>query len=352
MAATECVLVTGGAGFIGSHFIEWLLQESDAQVVCFDRLAGSEADRLRSNLESFAGNPRVAIERADFRKLADVDSVFARYKITSVVHLGALTGVRQSVRHPLAYERTNVRGTLNLFEAARRASINRFVYVSSSSVYGPDATLPFREEGVACPISPYGATKLAAETLAQTYHRLHGLPVVCIRPFSVYGRRLRPDLALSIITRGILAGEEIRLFGDGSVQRDFTHVADVCRGLLEAWRRPSVDGKTVNLGSGCPVSLWNLIGTIEWATGRKAQVRTAPARKEDLTVTWACTALAEQLLGFRPCVSLEEGIQDYITWLGRSLTHRTVDAGQIASPDLTSSEAGGRKDIAEKPVTN
>src|SRR5690606_33116253 len=193
------ILVTGGAGFIGSHLIELLLAQSDEPLVCLDNFNDYYDPALkRKNVESFQNNPRVTMVEGDFCETEAMRMLFAQQAFSHVVHLGAYAGVRPSIARPLVYQKANVEGTLVLLEAARKYPVRRFLLVSSSTVYGNNAPAPFREDGpLGVPLSPYGATKRAAELLGQTYHLLHQVPVVCLRPFSVYGPRLRPDLALS-----------------------------------------------------------------------------------------------------------------------------------------------------------
>jgi UDP-glucuronate 4-epimerase len=246
--------------------------------------------------------------------------LFAEHNVQHVVHLGAYAGVRPSVERPLIYQKANVEGTLVLLEAARAKGIERFLLVSSSTVYGRGAQVPFREDApLGIPMSPYGATKRAAELLGLTYYDLHRLPVVCLRPFSVYGPRLRPDLAMSVFTEAIDNGRPLPLFGDGSIRRDFTHVSDICNGLLAALDADQVVGETINLGHSEPIEMRALIAMLATALGKRARIDQQPEKPGDMPVTCADLTKAERLLGYRPKVSFAEGIAEFVAWYRGSL---------------------------------
>lgn len=311
------VLVTGGAGFIGSHFIELMLRESDDSVVCLDNFNSYYDPSLKqSNVAMFRDDPRVVVLDSDFTDLSRNLEILSNHKIDRVLHLGAYAGVRASVEEPQIYQEANVAGTLALLEAARQyGKLKRFVLVSSSTVYGRDAGVPFKENApLGIPMSPYGATKRSAELFGLTYHALHDLPVVCLRPFSVYGPRLRPDLALSIFTRAIYLGEEFPLYGDGSFRRDFTHVSDICQGLKSALTSPKAVGQEINLGNDSPVEMREIIQRLEEALGKKALIDRRPERPEDLPATWADLTKAKDLLGYEPTAKLDKGIPEFVEW--------------------------------------
>jgi UDP-glucuronate 4-epimerase len=310
------ILITGGAGFIGSHFVEYLLKHTDAPVVCLDSFNDYYDPALkRRNIAGFAGDSRVTVVEADFCNAPAMRELFARHRFEQVVHLGAYAGVRPSVERPLLYQKNNVEGTLVLLECAREFPVRRFVLASSSTVYGGGATAPFREDApLGVPLSPYGATKRAAELLGLTYHGLHGVPVVCIRPFSVYGPRLRPDLAMTIFTASIRDGRPLPLFGDGSIRRDFTHVRDICDGLEAAMTRPEAVGECINLGHNEPIAIRELISRLERAVGRPAQIDYQPEKPGEMPVTHADLSKAQRLLGYRPKVSFDEGVPEFIRW--------------------------------------
>lgn len=314
------ILVTGGAGFIGSHFIERMLErQPDARVICLDNFSDYYDPALkRANAALFSGDQRVKLVEQSFLDAAAMRRFFAEEGVRRVVHLGAIAGVRSSIARPLVYEETNVRGTLVLLEAARLHPVERFLLVSSSTVYGAGAVAPFQEDApLGVPLSPYGATKRAAELLGLTYHQLHGVPVVCLRPFSVYGPRIRPDLAMRIFSQAIVEGRGLPLFGDGSIRRDFTHVSDICDGLLSALVAPAVAGEAINLGHHDPIDMRQLIELLETALERTAVIELRPAAIGDMPLTCADLSKAERLLGYRPRVAVADGVRDFVEWFLR-----------------------------------
>lgn len=310
------ILVTGGAGFIGSHFVERLLEEGREKVVCLDNFNRFYDPAVkRANIAGFVRDPRVTLVEADFCEATAMRQLFEEYGVSHVVHLGAYAGVRPSVAEPLIYQQTNVGGTLALLEAARQHPVERFVITSSSTVYGQSAVVPFVEDGpLGVPLSPYGASKRAAEVFGNTYHGLHGVPVVCVRPFSVFGPRLRPDLALSIWTNAIESGRQLPLFGDGTIRRDFTYISDFCTGLLAALDRPAAIGQTINLGHAEPIELRQVIATLEAALGKQAQIDRQPEKPGEMPITYADLTKARRLLGYQPRVSFEEGVHEFVAW--------------------------------------
>jgi UDP-glucuronate 4-epimerase len=310
-------LVTGGAGFIGSHFIELLLARTAASVVCLDEFNDYYDPAIkRQNIAGFAENPRVTVVEQSFCGADAMRRLFEEHDILQVMHLGAYAGVRPSIEQPGRYFQANVNGTLNLLEAARPHKVRRFVVVSSSTVYGKDAAAPFSEDApLGIPLSPYGASKQAAELIAKTYHVLHGLNIVCVRPFSVYGPRVRPDLAVAIFTRAILDGRPLPLFGDGSIRRDFTYVTDICEGLWSALTVPGIEGESINLGNDQPVTVRGLIAILEQALGRKALIDQRREVPGEMPVTHADLSKARRLLSYDPTTSLEDGIAKYVAWV-------------------------------------
>ena len=310
------ILVTGGAGFIGSHMVELLLARTDAEIVCLDNFNDYYDPQLkRVNVAPWRTEKRVTVVEKDFCDTNAMKKLFRLHDVTQVVHLGAYAGVRKSVETPFPYQRNNVAGTLSLLEAARHYPVDRFLLASSSTVYGRGAGVPFCEEAhLGIPASPYGATKRAAELIGLTYHGLHGVPVVCLRPFSVYGPRLRPDLALSIFTCAIDEQRKFPLYGDGTVLRDFTHVSDICAGVFAALDAEDVVGETINLGHNKPVEMRQLIALLEASLQCKAEVDYHPSREEDLPVTCADLTKAKRLLGYQPVVPLADGIAEYVDW--------------------------------------
>lgn len=310
------ILVTGGAGFIGSHLVEHLLATTNQALVVLDNFNEYYDSRLkRQNVAAWAREARVSLVEGDFCHADTANQILLEHGVAAICHLGGSPGVPASLAHPRRTVENNAVGTVTLLEAARRHPVERFAFASSSTVYGIGATAPFQEDKpLGVPASPYGASKRAAEILGQTYQRLFGVPFVSLRLFNVYGPRLRPELALAAFTRAILAGTPLPLFGDGSVLRDFTHVSDVCRGIAAALTTPAVVGECVNLGHDRPITIRQLIETIEQAAGRKASIDHRPERKEDMPLTHADLSKARRLLAYEPAVEIEEGVRQYVQW--------------------------------------
>ncbi|MCP4193568.1 MAG: NAD-dependent epimerase/dehydratase family protein [Planctomycetaceae bacterium] len=310
------ILITGGAGFVGSHLAERMAAETTEQIICLDNFNDYYDPQLkRSNAASINTHERITVIEGDFCDFEANCQLMKTHEIDRIVHLGAYAGVRYSVENPFIYEQANVGGTLSLLEAARKHSLKRFLLISSSTVYGCGAAIPFREDApLGIPASPYGSSKRAAELMGLTYHQLHQVPVVCLRPFSVYGPRLRPDLALTIFADAIENGKTFPLFGDGTIRRDYTHVSDICQGLKSALYAEGIDGETFNLGHSHPVEIRHIIEMIEKSLGKKAQIDRQPERPEDLPVTFADLTKAEQHLGYSPQVPIEQGINEFCHW--------------------------------------
>ncbi|HEX3271792.1 MAG TPA: SDR family NAD(P)-dependent oxidoreductase [Ktedonobacterales bacterium] len=310
------VLVTGGAGFIGSHVVERLIARGSEVVVLDDFNNYYDPAIKEHNLAGVAGKQGLHIVRGDVADEAAVAEAFAIRRIRAVVHLAARAGVRPSLGDPLLYERANIRGALLILEQSRREGVERVVFASSSSVYGTTTRAPFTESDAADrPISPYSATKRAAELLCYTYSHLYGLPVTCLRLFTVYGPRQRPDLAIHTFTHSIWTGQPIRVFGDGASARDYTYVDDIVDGMLAALDRPApLAYEIINLGNSLPVQLSALISLIEGALGRTAVIEQAPEQPGDVQLTYADIGKAQRLLGYRPRVQIEEGIQRFSSW--------------------------------------
>lgn len=323
------ILVTGGAGFIGSHFIEHLLATRAGQIVCLDNFNDFYDPAVkRANVAAFAHNPRVTIVEGTFCDTEAMKRLFAEYGITHVAHLGAYAGVRPSIARPDVYEQTNVGGTLALLEAARHHNVERFLLASSSTVYGHPASAPFVEDAaLGVPVSPYGASKRAAELFGMTYFHLHRVPVVCLRPFSVYGPRLRPDLALCVWAAAIIDGRPLPLFGDGSMRRDFTYVSDICAGLAAALDRPGAVGEAINLGHDEPIVLLDVIAALSAAIGKPALIDKQPEKPGDMAVTHADLRKARRLLDYQPRVSFEAGIRQFAEWFLPHHSRRSYSPG-------------------------
>ncbi|HEY2497687.1 MAG TPA: GDP-mannose 4,6-dehydratase [Candidatus Angelobacter sp.] len=318
------VLVTGGVGFIGSHLAETLLQQGHKVAIVDNFDAFYPPTWKRRNFEELSQSGDAILFESDISDVSAIDQVFASFKPDVVIHLAAKAGVRPSIEQPALYEKINVAGTLNMLEAARKHGLNAFVFGSSSSVYGEHSPAPFREDNYFLrPISPYAATKLAGENLCYTYSHLYGIHVACLRFFTVYGPRQRPDLAIHKFTALIESGAEIPIFGDGSSGRDYTYVGDIVAGICSAAKwclEPSRSGgryEIFNLGNSSPVKLGELVATIEHATGKKARCTHLPLQPGDVSLTWADIAKAGNALGYHPRTKLAEGLSRFVEWYRR-----------------------------------
>lgn len=316
-SSTGVVCVTGCAGFIGSHLCERLLALG-ATVVGIDSFDDFYDPAIkRRNLNDCLGKENFHLVEGDIRELDFLEKTFRHHRPKCVIHLAARAGVRPSIENPLLYEDVNIRGTLSLLEAARRQGVVRFLFGSSSSVYGSSETIPFSEAGSSPePISPYGATKLAGEALCGTYHRLYGIDMVCLRFFTVYGPRQRPEMAIHKFTRLLWEGKPIPRFGDGSTSRDYTYVGDIIDGLVAGLKRPA-GFQIINLGNSRPISLAALIDLIGKSLGRPVRLEPQPEQPGDAKRTHADIAKAGKMLGYEPQVTLEDGIAAFIKWFRR-----------------------------------
>lgn len=316
--ASRKSLVTGGAGFIGSHLCEALLRAGD-EVVVIDDFNDYYAPSIKErNVAALGG--RAEIVRGDIRDDALVVSTFAAHRFDRVFHLAARAGVRPSIADPRLYFSTNMDGTLNLLEACRARGVRDFIFASSSSVYGVNTKVPFAEsDAIGRTISPYAATKLAGEQMCSNYAHLFGLRAMCLRFFTVYGPRQRPDLAISKFTDAILAGRPIDRYGDGSTARDYTYVDDIVRGVLAAADYTEQSAFEVfNLGGAATTTLNELVALVEAAAGKKAAIRQMDNQPGDVPLTYADVTKAERLLGYRPETAIREGVARYVEWYRES----------------------------------
>ncbi|HXF39297.1 MAG TPA: GDP-mannose 4,6-dehydratase [Blastocatellia bacterium] len=313
------ILVTGGAGFIGSHLVDRLLDGCDAHVTVVDNFSDFYDPAIkRANIASHLSSENFELVEADISDSRAMIDLFARSKFDCVVHLAARAGVRPSLEDPLAYETANVRGTFNLLEAARRNEVPRFVFGSSSSVYGVNSKMPFSEDDpIASPISPYAVTKIAGEAACHTYSHLYGLRVVCLRLFTVYGERQRPDLAIHKFARLISKGLPIPMFGDGTTRRDYTYIDDIIAGLFAAMKYDRTHFEVINLGESRTVELRRLVELIEQALGKRAIIDHQPQQPGDVPVTFADVSKARRLLGYEPAMQIEDGIERFVEWFNR-----------------------------------
>ncbi len=314
------VLVTGCAGFIGSHTTERLLQRGDVVIGVdnFDPLFYGREIKER-NLRWAREQRNFVFVEADICDEETMRALFERYRPQKVVHLAALAGVVPSLERPVDYDRVNVLGTVILLELSRRYGVEMFVFASSSSVYGADTQAPFCEDAPAVrPISPYGATKRMGELIAYTFHHLHGLPVTCLRFFTVYGPRQRPDLAIHKFARLMLKGEPLPIYGDGTSYRDYTYIDDIVDGIEAALDKP-MGYEIINLGCGNPVQLLRMVEALEQVLGKKAKLQFLPMPKTEPPLTHADISKAQRLLNYQPKVQFEEGIARFADWFLREV---------------------------------
>ncbi len=307
------ILVTGGAGFIGSHLVERLLASGHAVAILDDFNDFYDPQVKQANIAGFAKD--VTVHHIDLRDGASVRNLFHREKFDVIAHLAARAGVRPSIQHPQLYYDTNANGTLHLLEAARVTGVERFVFASSSSVYGASKTVPFSEDQqLTQTLSPYAATKIAGEFLCSTYSHLYQLRVVALRYFTVYGARQRPDLAIHQFTRRIHAGQPIEQFGDGTTRRDYTYIDDVIQGTMAALQYEGPLFDIFNLGESETIQLKDLIVAIENALGKKAKINQLPEQPGDMPLTCADISKARKYLGYNPGTKLSEGLPKFIDW--------------------------------------
>ncbi len=314
------VFVTGGAGFIGSHLAEALLR-AGATLTIMDNLSDFYPPAWKkANLKEIADTGDFQFVEGDICNVVDLRRAFVGANPEVVIHLAASAGVRPSIERPTVYDLVNISGTLNLLELIREFSVPRLIFGSSSSIYGATSRAPFCEEQVELrPISPYAATKLAGEMLAFTYAYLFGITALCLRFFTVYGPRQRPDLAIHKFTALIECGKPVPIFGDGNSGRDYTYIDDIVAGVMASleYEPPLANGArydVLNLGNSHPVTLHELVTLLEKTTGRKAILESKPAQPGDVPLTWADIAKSSRLLGYRPRTLLTDGLQKFVSW--------------------------------------
>ena len=313
------IVVTGGAGFIGSHLVEKLLAAGHEVIILDDFNDFYDPQIKHANVAGFARD--VTVCQVDLRDSDSVRTAFDREKIDAIVHLAARAGVRPSIQSPRLYYHTNVVGTLYLLEAARMTGVQRFIFASSSSVYGASKTVPFSEDQhLTQTISPYGATKIGGEFLCSTYSHLYQMRVVALRYFTVYGPRQRPDLAIHQFTRRIYAGQPIDQFGDGSTRRDYTYIDDIIQGTMAALDYDGPMYDIFNLGESQTIQLKDLILAIEDAVGKKAKINRLAEQPGDMPQTYADISKARKLLGYDPTTQLSEGLPKFVEWFRQSQT--------------------------------
>lgn len=310
------ILVTGGAGFIGSHLVDRLITESNWRVTVVDDFNNFYAPEIkRANVQPHLTNDCYHLIETDIRDREALQNLFRARQFEVVVHLAARAGVRPSLNNPFLYNETNLTGTLNLLDLARENGVRQFVFGSSSSVYGINAKVPFSEvDPIAQPISPYAATKAAGELLCHTYAYLYGIRTVCLRFFTVYGARQRPDLAIHKFARLISEGRPIPLYGDGTTRRDYTYIDDIIGGVRAAIEYTASAYEVINLGESRTVELRELIALLEDGLQRRALIERLPPQPGDVPQTFADISKARRLLNYDPQTDIADGLGRFLAW--------------------------------------
>lgn len=311
-------LVTGCAGFVGSNLADKLLKEGKF-VVGLDNFDNFYDPKVKwENLENARKNKRFRFYEADILNEDDLEKIFKNENIEKVVHLAARPGVRPSIKDPVFYARNNVEGTVKLLDYSKKNKVSKFIFASSSSVYGQTDKIPFEEEGnIESLVSPYGASKRCGELYVESFYRSYLLKSIIFRFFTVYGQRGRPDMAPALFSKAILKDREIKQFGDGESFRDYTYIDDIVDAIF-AGLESKVDFAIINLGSDNPIKLKDFIKIVEALTGHNARIKKLPKQTGDVEKTWASIVKAKKLLGWTPQTKLEDGLKSYIKWLKQS----------------------------------
>lgn len=319
------IFVTGGAGFIGSHLCENLLKNGH-QVVCLDNFDPFYQPGIKErNIAGLLNNPNFNLLRGDIRDRLILDDIFRSRSVDAVVHLAAKAGVRPSIQQPVEYMDVNVTGTASLLEAMHQAGVKRFIFGSSSSIYGNQEKMPFSEsDDVSFPISPYAASKRSGELLAHTYHHLHGMEVACLRFFTVYGPRQRPDLAIHKFTQMALAGQPIPLYGDGLTRRDYTYVEDIVGGISRLLDNRNWGFEIFNLGCGQPITLLDMVHALEQALNKTLKINYLEKQPGDVEQTHADISKARSFFGYHPSISFADGVRRFVEWHHGTLKNQTT----------------------------
>jgi len=314
---TKNILVTGGAGFIGSHLVDRLLAEGGWRVTVVDDFNDFYSPEIKhSNIAEHVKSSDYRVVDADIRDTSTMIALFAEYKFDVIAHLAARAGVRPSLAEPKLYAETNINGTLNLLELAKEHNIKQFVFGSSSSVYGINAKVPFAEnDPIFNPISPYAATKAAGELLCHTYSHLYDIRCVCLRFFTVYGSRQRPDLAIHKFSKLISEGRPIQVFGDGTSRRDYTYIDDIIQGVRAAIDYDRSMYEIFNLGESQTTELNELISLLERSLDLQAVIDRQPVQPGDVPTTFADISKSRELLGYNPTTKIADGIPKFVEWL-------------------------------------
>ncbi|MFX0136348.1 MAG: GDP-mannose 4,6-dehydratase [Candidatus Hodarchaeota archaeon] len=308
------ILVTGGAGFIGSHLVERLL-EQEKEVIAIDNFDPFYSSKIKEkNIESAQKNNNFHLYKEDILNSSAIEKIFKNNNIDIVVHLAAKAGVRPSIKDPIGYYKVNVEGTINLLEACKNFGVRKFIFASSSSVYGNNQKVPFVEDdNVDFPISPYAASKKAAELICHNYYHLYGIKIFLLRFFTVYGPRQRPDLAIHKFFKLVEKEKEIPVFGKGDTSRDYTYIDDILEGIIMSIER--VNGyEIINLGESKTIKLLNLIGLIETITGKSAKKNYLNMQPGDVLITYADISKAMRILDYHPKTDIKQGLIKFYEW--------------------------------------
>jgi len=318
------VLITGGAGFIGSNLTRELLKTDQYHITCIDNFDSFYSRHLKEhNIKGFLDNKNYNLIEGDIRNNSDLNKI---WDVDIIVHLAAKAGVRQSIQNPLIYQDVNVAGTHNILEFAKYRKVKQFIFASSSSVYGISPNIPWNEEEKLLPISPYASSKLSDEMLGHVYSHLHGIRFIALRLFTVYGPAQRPDLAIHKFFDLIMKKQPIPVFGDGNTIRDYTYIDDIVKGIEAAIEYDSSDYEVINLGNNTPISLNALIGSIENVCDEKAIINRQSEQPGDVAITYADITKAQKLLGYRPKMDLNDGLRLFYNWLNNTAAYANKEA--------------------------
>ncbi|MDD5645114.1 MAG: GDP-mannose 4,6-dehydratase [bacterium] len=311
------ILVTGGAGFIGSSLIGRILEEG-SEVVCLDDFNDYYDPAVkRRNIRLFMKAENFSLRECDIRDFENIKKIVENGRFDCIVHFAARAGVRPSIEKPLLYEQVNISGTANICEACRLSGCGKIIFASSSSVYGNSSEIPFSEKSYGLkPESPYGSTKLCCEEILRTYYENFGIKSVCLRFFTVYGPRQRPEMAVHKFLKNILEDRPVEIYGAGGSSRDYTFIDDIISGIMGVLKI-DFDYKIINLGNSKPVNIKELIRVMEKVTGKKAKIKFLPVQKGDVDRTFADISLASELLNYKPKVDIEDGVRKFFEWFVR-----------------------------------
>lgn len=309
------ILITGGAGFIGSNLADRLLKENN-KIIVIDNFNNYYNPKIKeNNIAHNLSNPNYKLYRGDILDVNLIDKIFNENKIDTVVHIAACAGVRPSIENPLEYIETNIEGTTIILEAMKKYNVNKIVFASSSSIYGNSKAEKFSENlKVSEPISPYAMSKSACEQILYTYSKLFNMQAICLRFFTVYGPRQRPDLAIRKFIDLIEQNKPIPVYGDGTTMRDYTYIDDIIDGIISAIQYNKTSYEIINLGGGSPVTLNEMIKAIEEVLDKKAEIERLPMQLGDVEKTVSDISKAKELLGYCPKTNFKEGIRKFIEW--------------------------------------